>query len=119
MSSAYERLDHIKTAIVDIRAMLAGKSFEDVRVDRMTRLAMERCLEIISEASRHVPSDLKAAHGQAVPWQQVADIGNILRHVYQHTSLKALWSIYTDDLDTLEAAVDAMMAATPPAPPRP
>jgi len=38
-----------------------------------------RNLEIVSEASRHVPANLKtkAAH---IPWREIADFGNIIRH---------------------------------------
>lgn len=43
-----------------------------------------------------------------------ADLGNHLRHAYHRTDIGALWSIYEDDLDPLEAAVDAMLAAHDP-----
>jgi uncharacterized protein with HEPN domain len=41
--------------------------------------AVERGLEIISEASRHVPPDLQAPETE-IPWRQIAAIGNLLRH---------------------------------------
>ena len=48
-------------------------------------------------------------------------LGNLLRHVYHHASVPILWAIYTNDLDPLEAAIDAMLAAhaspRPPATP--
>jgi uncharacterized protein with HEPN domain len=43
--------------------------------------AMERYLERLSEASRHVPQELKEKHPE-VDWRGVADIGNVLRHAY-------------------------------------
>ena len=39
----------------------------------------------------------------------VADIGNALRHAYHPINPVRLWSIYTDELDVLEAAVDALI----------
>jgi uncharacterized protein with HEPN domain len=68
------RLEDILDAIKDIQAFVTGRSFDDYVSDTMFRLAIERCVEIISEASRHVPPDMKAQHPQ-VPWQNVADIG--------------------------------------------
>jgi uncharacterized protein with HEPN domain len=52
------RLRDIANAIDDIDSLLSGKSFSDVQADRFMRAAFERFLEIISEASRHVPDAL-------------------------------------------------------------
>ncbi len=93
--------------------MLDQKTFEQMRAEPVTRAAFERFLEIMSEASRHVPDQWKSAHG-GVPWRQVADLGNHLRHAYHRTDAEALWSIYEDDLGPLEAAVDAMLSARDP-----
>ena len=54
------RLEDILDAIKDIENLVSGKFFDDYRRDTMLRLAVERCVEIISEATRHVPSDMKA-----------------------------------------------------------
>ena len=48
----------------------------------LLRSAVERGIEVISEASRHLGRDLKAQH-KDVRWQDIAGIGNILRHDYQ------------------------------------
>ncbi|NMA96589.1 MAG: DUF86 domain-containing protein [Phyllobacteriaceae bacterium] len=62
-----------------------------------------------SEASRHLPDSLKQAHGADFPWRNVADLGNVLRHTYHRSDAKALWDVYTNDLDALELAIDAMI----------
>ena len=116
------RAEDIKLRIGYIRELLAGKQMDDLRTDLVVRAAFERFLEIISEASRHLPDDLKALHGGEVPWRHVADLGNVLRHVYHRAALEPLWDIYTQDLDSLEVAIDEMLeelpAPTPPAPSR-
>jgi uncharacterized protein with HEPN domain len=104
------RLRHILESIAAIRAMLAGRTIEEVADDIAVKPAFERYLEIISEASRHLPLDMKQRHGPDIPWKQVATLGNLLRHSYHHTNLTVLWSIYTDDLGPLEDAVSAMLA---------
>ena len=116
MRSVAERLTDIKTSINALRAMLHGKSFAVAQADEVTRLAAARCVEIISEASRHIPNHMKQELGAGIPWRNVANTGNILRHAYHREEFEAIWAIYTDDLDPLEAAIDAMLAATPPAP---
>jgi hypothetical protein len=49
---------------------------------------VERGVEIISEASRHLTDELKARHPE-IPWQKVAGIGKVLRHNYE--SIVAPW----------------------------
>lgn len=95
---------------------VGGLTIDDVEINPTPRLAFERAVKIISEASRSIPDDLKREQGAAVPWNDIAAIGNLLRHACHRTSLKALWAIYTDDLAPLEAAIDAMIAATPQLP---
>jgi len=62
---------------------------------------VERGIEIISEASRHLPDALKARHSE-IPWRKVAGVGNVLRHEYERIAPEVLWSVAHDDLPTLE-----------------
>ena len=45
-----DRLRHILQAIADVEALTRGKTVDDYLGDRFLRLAVERCLEIVSEA---------------------------------------------------------------------
>jgi uncharacterized protein with HEPN domain len=49
------------------------------KADLRTVYAVTRCLEIISEASRRLPDELKARH-PAIAWRQMAAAGNVYRH---------------------------------------
>jgi uncharacterized protein with HEPN domain len=50
--------------------------------DLRTVYAVIRCLEVISEASRRLPDELKARH-PSIPWKDIAGAGNIYRHDYE------------------------------------
>ena len=106
-----DRLRHIKESIADIRALLRHRSIQEVLEDRFTRAALERFLEVLSEASRHVPDAWKADQAPEIPWWEIAAFGNIVRHEYDQVDLKILWDVYERDLDPLEAPIDAMIAA--------
>ena len=95
-----DRLRHILDAINDIDEILRDKTFESFRDDRFVRVATERLLEIISEASRHIPADVKARES-GIPWQRVADLGNRLRHAYHRVDPDILWQIAKYDLVSL------------------
>ena len=87
------RLADILQAIEDINLLVEGKTLNDLEADRFVRAAFERFIEIISEASRHVPLEMKNSRPE-VPWRQIADIGNHLRHAYTSISAAVLWDIY-------------------------
>ena len=52
---------------------------------------------------------MKSTLGANIPWRSVAGTGDILRHAYHRGEFEAIWSIYTNDLDPLEAVIDAML----------
>ncbi|GGF75004.1 DUF86 domain-containing protein [Azorhizobium oxalatiphilum] len=103
------RVRDMKQSIEDIRALLEGRSPDILVADRMVRAAYERFLEILSEASRHVPEAWKQEVAPDVPWRRIADLGNHLRHVYNRVDVAILWDIYAQQLDALEHAVDQIL----------
>ena len=65
-SAIYVR--HMLDAIANIEADIAGYDFERFRADRRTRQLVERNLEILSEASRRLPEELKVDEAH-IPWR--------------------------------------------------
>lgn len=68
------------------------------------RLAIERLLQVVSEASRFIPDDVKAKN-PAINWRGLADLGNWLRHAYHRTDADLLWDMIEDDLPPLETFI--------------
>ena len=95
------RLADIVEAIERIRFILNGVSLEAFEQDWEKRWLVERGIEILSEASRHLPDDLKTRRPN-IPWSKVAGIGNVLRHDYDHIAPDVLWKLAQDDLLALE-----------------
>src|SRR5262245_5594036 len=83
-------LQDILVNIQRAHLLVAGRSFEDLQTDFRVSYALVRCLEIISEASRRLPEELKARHPQ-IDWAAVAAAGNIYRHHYQVVSDEIIW----------------------------
>jgi uncharacterized protein with HEPN domain len=104
-----QRLQDILDAIADIERFTAGKSFEQYQADALVRRATERLIEIISESSRHVPQTLKDKY-PSVPWQAIADIGNVFRHAYDRVNDRRVWAVVSDDLKPLKKTVQTMAA---------
>lgn len=103
------RLTDIRAAISEIDNLVQGAAFETFAHNWGMQRAAERGLEIISEASRHIPEGYKALAPE-IPWRQIAAIGNLLRHEYQRADSSATWNIVIEHLPRLGAAVDQLIA---------
>lgn len=84
---------------------LEGLQRADFLRDTRTVYAVTRCLEIISEASRRLPDDLKARH-PAIPWKQMAGAGNVYRHDYEDVAARFVWDTVRRDLPHLRVVIE-------------
>ena len=82
-----------------------GMSYETFRADVRTVYAVTRCLEIISEASRRLPKQLKARHSD-IPWTDIAGAGSVYRHNYEDVLERILWETLEHGLEPLKAVVE-------------
>jgi uncharacterized protein with HEPN domain len=102
-------LHDILEAITGVQAAVGGMSLEEYCASWTTRRATERAIEIISEASRHLPEPLRTAEPD-VPWREIASIGNVLRHAYHRVDDEVIYVIATRQLGPLEATVRRLLA---------
>ncbi|MFN3719081.1 MAG: DUF86 domain-containing protein [Rhizobium rhizophilum] len=72
--------------------------------DWLLRLAVQRALEIISEASRHLTDGLLAL-APDIPWKQIHGIGNVLRHESHKIADDVIWSVLERHMKPLKAAI--------------
>ena len=106
--STRDRLLDVLDAIDKAQTAVGDRSQEAFSEDWLHQFAAERAIEIISEASRHIPDDLKAT-APDIPWRDVADIGNFLRHVYEGTDPEIVWTVVKFRLAALEQAIRGML----------
>jgi uncharacterized protein with HEPN domain len=88
---------------------VAGFDRDTFKSDLRTLYAVTRCLEIISEASRRLPDDLKARH-PAIAWKQMAGAGNVYRHDYEDVAAQFVWDTVQRALPSLREVVDVEIA---------
>jgi uncharacterized protein with HEPN domain len=74
----------------------------------MRRYAAERCVEILSEATRRLPETWKAEH-PSIPWSDIAGIGSVLRHDYDDVNLDIIVKLLGPALNNLREAVIALL----------
>lgn len=72
--------------------------------DEKTQLAVVRCLEVIGEAAKRVPTSFRTRHPE-VPWAEAAGIRDVLIHDYVGIHLEVVWNTVRQDLPSLRAAL--------------
>lgn len=87
--------------------LTAGRTITDLQSDPIARLAIERAIEIISEASRHL-SDHDKSEDLNLPWRQIADIGNHLRHAYHLTAVALIFGVATEGVAELKPVIERL-----------
>lgn len=75
--------------------------------DTRTYDATLRNLELIGEAARHVPEEVRSAHPE-IPWRMIIATRNRLIHAYLGIDDDTIWSIVQDDLPELLRALQHM-----------
>lgn len=82
--------------------------FLEFETDKRRNLAAQRALEIISEASRHIPEPILELETQ-IYWPDIRAIGNRIRHEYHRVSNELVFEIIRNDLNPLRAALERML----------
>jgi uncharacterized protein with HEPN domain len=89
---------------------VAGIGYEAFRDDTRTVYAVTRCLEIISEASRRLPDEVKTRH-PSIAWKDMAGAGNVYRHDYEDVAAKLVWNTVQLALPALRDVIARELAA--------
>ncbi len=105
---AKNALQDILEAIGEVEEYIRGMDLGAYRQSQLVRRAVERCIEIISEASRKVPDSLQARHPH-VHWAEMRGVGNILRHKYGAVDDEVVWRIASRFLVELKPVVQDLL----------
>lgn len=97
-------LEDMLEAITNINNYTASMTLETFCADRRTIDAVVRNLEIIGEATKRIPKDIKAKY-YAVEWQKIVGLRNILIHQYFGIDLEIIWDIVRNKLPKFEEQI--------------
>lgn len=91
--------------------LTAGMEYADFVADERTYLAVERLLENIGEAARHVSSSLQERHPE-IPWQGIIGMRNVLAHQYGVVDQRKVWQAAKDGIGNLIHMLEALLSPT-------
>jgi uncharacterized protein with HEPN domain len=98
-------LFHIRDNIILAENFVDGLDYERFRDNTLVFYAVTRALEIVSEASRRLPAEMKERHPE-IPWVDVAGAGSVYRHDYEDVRQRPVWVTVRKDLPRLRAVVE-------------
>lgn len=104
MRKADRRLADILEAIERIQSRVESADETIFRRDEMLQVWVVDHLQIIGEACRKLPDDLKEQHPE-VPWKSIVGMRHYLVHEYFRVDLDTTWQVIDEDLDELRSQV--------------
>ncbi len=103
-------LDDILDAIKKIKTYTRNMGFPEFKKDAKTVDAVIRNFEIIGEAAKQIPSEIKKKYPQ-VPWKQMAGMRNKVIHEYSGIELEVVWKTMEEDFPNLEKQIKQINAS--------
>ncbi len=91
-----------------IEEYVAPLNLDNFKKDRKTIDAVVRNFEVIGEASKFVPDDIKAKHSE-IDWPAILGLRNRIAHEYFGISLSIIWTIIKDELPRLKSQLKSML----------
>ena len=104
------RLQHILEQIDGITAATQGLAFTQVDNNFFYERAVERAVQIISEAAKELAFELRNKYPD-VHWQPIIAICNLPRHEYYRINSRDMWEIATGHLPALRPVIEKMLAS--------
>lgn len=103
---AASHLRDILAAIGLVELFLGRIDFNEYASDLKTKSAVERQLQIITEAAYRLGDDAERVC-PGPDWKGYMGMGNILRHAYHRVDDEVVWNTAKTDLPNLKADVEA------------
>lgn len=103
-----DHLEDILEAAEKARSFTADMSYDAFVEDDKTVFAVIRALEVIGEATKRLPEDLRARHPQ-VSWDSMAGMRDKLIHDYVNVNERIVWRTVQDELPEVQRQLQNLL----------
>ena len=105
-------LKDILDAIESIESFVAGMDLDGFQADDKTSSAVIRKFEIMGEAVRQVPEDVRTAYSE-VAWKEMAGMRDRLIHFYMGVNYRLIWQTIQNYLPATKAGIKKILDENP------
>lgn len=102
-------LNDILDSIASIKEFLIGINYESFCKDKKTQYAVIRALEIIGEASKKVPMDVRKSYPH-VPWRLISGMRDKLIHDYFGVDTEVVWKTASEKIVSLQDEIKIIIS---------
>jgi uncharacterized protein with HEPN domain len=93
-------LGHIRDAIQHALQFSATLDYDGFAADDRTVYATVRALEIIGEAAKRVPDEIRELD-PTIPWRTMAGMRDVIIHRYDEVNLAEVWGVVQGNLEEM------------------
>jgi len=101
-------IEDILESIEKIQRYIKNLDYEKFKDNELVADAVIRNLEIIGEASKNIPDNIRAKYPN-VPWRRMIGLRNITAHEYFGVDLNIIWEIITANLSETKPKIELML----------
>lgn len=102
----------MKACCARVAEYTAGLRREEFETRRIVYDATLRNLELLGEAARNVPEEVRKL-APAIPWRRIVGVRNVLIHGYLGIDNDVVWDIVRNEVGKLVLALGKLEVASP------
>ncbi len=88
--------------------LLEGVSYSQFESDFRINFAVVRALEIIGEAAKHLPDELRQRYPD-IPWKNMAGMRDRIIHGYDNLDLQIVWAVVKNDIPQIKPHIELVI----------
>ena len=101
-------LRDIADAMGKAQQFVKNLSYKEFKEDDKTVFAVVRALEIVGEATKNIPNDIRNDHPQ-IPWKDMAGMRDVLIHDYFGADVETVWLTVTEKIPQVKPMIEKIL----------